>query len=280
MCSGADVKKLKYETGAKEKDGLSLSSQSLVGFESSSIQPTTLIPSALTSSHSSQLSTSIIHRSYTNPTNTRCWLNATIQAIQNCLDYKKEAYSAMISDFGKYLSQCQDPRIYNDTQDAINILSSNIGYKTLRNGHQDCRKVFKVLRDGNYPDITRYFAFTKAVTRTVSSPCAHTTILHHMDEVMFETGTQMADGQNFIEYVQHCLTGVKKVYPSYRCVACFPTRANAVAANALGSTTITKYWNGSPPFFAISNKVMTHTNVPPIRIDPTQTLTIRYISLP
>ena len=273
------MRKLKSTTGAQEKDGLNLSSQTPAGFQSKSSQPITSPPSIPTSSDSSRLSSSILHRCFANSTNTRCWLNATIQAIQNCLDYETNAYSAMTSDFGKYLSQCQDYKIYNNSQDAINILSSNIGYRTLREGHQDCRKVFKALRDGNYPDITRFFAFTKAVTRTVTSPCAHTTKLHYMDEVMFETGTQMAEGQNFIEYVQHCLTGVRKVYPSYRCVACFPTRADAKAANALGSTTITRYWNKAPQFLAISNKIITHTNVPPIRIDPTQNLTIRYISL-
>lgn len=201
-------------------------------------------------------------------------MNAPLQTILNCLDYMIE-YPSVSSQLGMYLTQCEAPRKYN-SQIAINILSQTSGYRTLKNGYQDCRMVFNAIRDGAFSDVQHHFAFKQSVQTTVSSPCSHIAAFQITDEIMYETGVApMSEGQNFNDYLQQCFDGFKSVSSSYRCTKCFPTLDSARSANALGSTTITSYHSGTPPFLAISIKLMIRTNVPPVKIEPTQQLTIR-----
>ena len=228
---------------------------------------------------SSQQTPSIVHRSFENPTYTRCWMNAPLQTILNCLDYSQDAYKSMTSDFGRYLAQCQEHRRYNNSQEAIDLLSHfSLGYRNLREGWHDCRKVFEALSDGINPDVSRHFAFIQEVETTFNSPCLHQSSPRNVEEIMFNTGTHMAEGQTFFQYIQHCLTGVKKVSASHRCITCYPTRAEAVSAKALGSTTLTRYHSGSPPFLAINNNLFTNVGVAPHRVDPSQQLSIRSVA--
>ena len=270
-----DIPVLRKQSQKQDQENRSISKQA--DFQSKSNHPNNYSPPTPKLSDFFQQSTPIIHRSFTNPTFTRCWLNAPLQTILNCLDYKKQAYENVTSDLGKYMAKCQNLRKYNNSQDAINIMSLTSGYTPLQEGLHDCRQVFKALRDGNYQDISQYFTFTQSIKTIQKRPCTHTREPQTMKEVVFMTETNITKEQSFIKYVQHCLNGVKTVSASFHCTTCYTTRAAAKTANALGSTKIIQYKSGTPDFFVVSNEVLPLRNKPPIKIDPKETLTLRSV---